>query len=153
MEVRERIAYVRGLLEGADFYGRDERGRAIWENLLGICSQLAHAVESLEEEQAELEAYLEAVDADLSDLEEESEIPEYVVVECPRCGEEVCFEEELLFDDETQVSCPECGEGLTTMLDDDTEVGAEPPSDPVRTPETSTTGWNGGVREPRHERA
>lgn len=115
MEVKERIAYVRGLLEGADFYGRDERGRAIWENLLGICSQLADAVEMLEEEQDELEAYIAAVDADLSDLEEESEVSEYVVVECPRCGEEVCFEEDLLFDDETQVSCPECGEELNAF--------------------------------------
>ena len=88
MEIKERIAYIRGLLEGADFYGRDERGRAVWENLLGVCGQLADSIAALEEEQAELGAYLEAVDADLADLEEAADVPEYVVVECPHCGEE-----------------------------------------------------------------
>lgn len=118
VEIKERIAYIRGLLEGAEFSGGDDRGRAIWENLLGVCSQLADAVNLLEDEQADLGAYLEAVDADLSDLEEITDIPDYVIVECPHCGEEVCFEEEFLYDDHAQVACPDCGEEIKEATHD-----------------------------------
>lgn len=150
MEIKERIAYIRGLLEGADFYGRDERGRAVWENLLGVCGQLADSIAALEEEQAELGAYLEAVDADLADLEEAADVPEYVVVECPHCGEEVCFEEEFLYDDSAQVACPECGgdikeaEAQEVALEASTPGGVGAGSIPAESlaVKPSSSGWN-----------
>lgn len=156
MEIKERIAYIRGLLEGAEFYGRDDRGRAVWENLLGVCGQLADSVAALEEEQADLGAYLEAVDADLADLEEVTEVPEYVVVDCPHCGEEVCFEEEFLYDDHAQVACPECGEeikeaeALDVALEASTPGGVGAESIPAESLaiNQNVSGWNHNETQP-----
>lgn len=159
MEIKERIAYIRGLLEGAEFYGRDDRGRAIWENLLGVCSQLADSVSTLEEEQADLGAYLEAVDADLADLEEVTDVPEYVVVDCPHCGEEVCFEEEFLYDDHAQVACPECGEEIKeaeashVTLEASTPGGVEAGTiapENLAIHQGASGGWNHREPQPHH---
>src|SRR5690606_23773347 len=87
--------------------------------LLLVCDALAESL-------SELEEYVESIDADLFQLEEEiygGELDEeeeddelldedFVRAECPRCGEEVYFEESLLYDDNVEISCPECGEIL-----------------------------------------
>ncbi|HLS91281.1 MAG TPA: hypothetical protein VK101_08525 [Limnochordia bacterium] len=119
MEVKERIAYVRGLIEGAEGFQADATSRAVWDQLLLVCDALAESL-------SELEEYVESIDADLFQLEEEiygGELDEeeeddelldedFVRAECPRCGEEVYFEESLLYDDNVEISCPECGEIL-----------------------------------------
>lgn len=132
MEVKERIAYVRGLIEGAENFQPDATSRAVWDNLLLVCDELAQSVKELETAQSELEEYVESIDTDLCQLEEDfygEEIAdddtgdeddadesfdedEFVRAECPRCGEEVYFEEEFLYDDDVEISCPECGEIL-----------------------------------------
>lgn len=124
LTVKERIAYVRGLIEGADAFSRDEKGRTIWENLLLICDALADTVQELEASQEEMETYLEAVDQDLTELEEGVvDGPETLVeVECPQCGEGVCFEEGFLYDENVEVSCPECGTQLLVGEGSDAEL-------------------------------
>jgi ribosomal protein S27E len=124
MKVKERIAYVRGLIEGSDFCGADTQARTIWENLLLICDELAETVEKLDTSQRETDEYVEAIDNDLADLESEiygydgdddededsAAADEHLVeMECPRCGEEVCFEEDFLYDADVEISCPACG--------------------------------------------
>src|SRR5690606_39074108 len=86
--------------------------------------------------QDEVEQYVEAIDVDLRDLEaviygddeefldDDEDVEEeaagdqgeeddpFVRAECPRCGEEVYFEESLLYDEHVEISCPNCGEVL-----------------------------------------
>lgn len=134
MEVKERIAYVRGLIEGAENFQPDPTGRTVWENLLLVCDELAESVAQMETAQSELEEYVEAIDADLCELEDEvygderrvvtftpedadafeddENDEEFVRIDCPHCGQEVFFEEEFLYDDSVEISCPECGEIL-----------------------------------------
>ena len=57
--------------------------------------------------------------------------------ECPRCGEEVYFEEGFLYDDDVEISCPECGESSTGATRTDTSSSmtrkrAWPPSPTTR---------------------
>lgn len=131
--VREKIAYVRGLLEGTDLSGNDPQSRAVWEKMLDIFDAVADQIDELEIGQEEVEEYLEAIDADLGDLEEEvlgqefdddddDDDANFVEMECPGCGETVYFEEHFLFDDDHEVSCPECGEIIyaTGPMDRDT---------------------------------
>lgn len=119
--VREKIAYLRGLLEGTDLSGNDLPSRTVWEKMLEIFDAVADQIDELEVGQEEVEEYLEAIDADLGDLEEEvlgqefddgddDDDAHFVEMECPGCGETVYFEEHFLFDDDHEVSCPECGE-------------------------------------------
>lgn len=120
--VREKIAYLRGLMEGSDFYARDSHAEAIWSRLLEILEDLSDQVEALRQSQEETEEYLEAIDSDLGDVEEElyggdddddvDDDVEFVEVECPNCHETVYFEREFLDDDDVEISCPECGQVL-----------------------------------------
>lgn len=127
MDVRERIAYTRGWLEGSGAFQNDPSARTLWESLLSVCDDLADRVERLSASQGEVEEYIEAIDADLGELEDdyygtfeddEDDAEEafteddLVRAECPRCGEEAFFEEAFLYDEGVEISCPECGEIL-----------------------------------------
>jgi hypothetical protein len=127
--IREKIAYLRGLLEGSELAGNEVNPRVVWEKMLEIFDAVAERIEELEIGQEELEEYVEALDADLGDLEEEvhgheqdydeeddedEDDAHFVEMQCPRCGETVYFEEDFLFDDGHEVACPECGEIIYT---------------------------------------
>lgn len=123
--VKEKIAYLRGLMEGSDFYGNDSHARSIWNRVLEIMDDLADQMESLRVSQEEAEEYLEAIDNDLSEVEDEvyghdeDDDVEFVEMECPNCKETVYFEEDFLYDDDVEISCPECGTVLYRSEDDD----------------------------------
>lgn len=115
--VREQVAYLQGLMAGSGFLARDEASRPVWEALIGVVEGLAREVDRLREAQAETEEYIEAIDSDLGELEDEfyeddedeDEDDEFIEVTCPQCGREVTFEAEFLDDDGVEISCPECG--------------------------------------------
>ncbi|HHW10109.1 MAG TPA: hypothetical protein GXX29_09070 [Firmicutes bacterium] len=127
MEIKERIAYLRGVIEGAEFYGQDAKAKTVWETLLAICDQLADELEELNTTVEELEEHVEAIDSDLYDLEgevfgeddedfddeededEDDEDDDLLEMECPHCGESVFIEDGFLYDPEAAISCPECG--------------------------------------------
>ncbi len=110
--IKEKIAYLRGLLEGGNLYGKDPNTKVFWDHLLGILDDVAESINALGTNQEELAEYVEAIDSDLMDLEEEAyqdEDDDWVETDCPECGEPVSFEESFLYDDDVQVTCPECG--------------------------------------------
>ena len=110
--VQEKIAYLRGLLEGGQLYGKDPNTKMLWDQLLGILDDVAVSINALGAHQAELTEYVEAIDNDLVDLEEEiygNVDDDWIEMECPECGEPISFEEGFLYDDDVQVTCPDCG--------------------------------------------
>lgn len=152
MNVKERIAYVRGLIEGSEFCGKDAQAKNVWDNLLRICDDLASELNDVSEGQEELEEYVEAIDSDLSDLEgdiydeddddecgcascapDDDAAEPVVEMECPKCGEDVVFEEGFLYDADVEVTCPECGATVyatgaaapDSEIDGDVEKGSE----------------------------
>lgn len=140
MEVKERIAYVRGLMDGASTQS-DPSTRALWDNLLQVCDGLADSIHALTAAQSETEEYVEALDEDLCQLEadfygndeevsdddtayedaEDDSDDSVVRAECPRCGEEAFFDEAYLYDENVEISCPECGEILYRSGEHDVE--------------------------------
>lgn len=124
--VRERIAYVRGLIQGADLTGNGAVTRDVMEKMLDIFDAIADEIEELEIVHHEVEEYLEAIDADLGDLEDEvlgdfddddeetaDDDPgtHFIEMQCPGCQTTVYFEDDVLFaDDDDDIACPECGE-------------------------------------------
>lgn len=126
--IKEKIAYLKGLMEGSDFYGGDAQARNVWGRVLEILEDLADEVEMLRIGQEETEEYLEALDSDLEAIEDEiygddddddddDDEVEFVEMECPNCKETVYFEEEFLEDDDVEISCPECGHVLVRAKD------------------------------------
>lgn len=111
LDVKARIAYIRGLVEGSDVAG-DERWQTVWSNLLTVCDELADSIDALSSTVADLEEYLAAVDQDLADLEDEVDTDaDLVVLECSHCGETFWVDEDVLVDQDT-VLCPKCGRAV-----------------------------------------
>ena len=122
MNITEKVAYLKGLVEGLDF-DADKKETKVINAVLDILEDLALAVSDLDDEMVVVTEQLDAVDEDLADLEEifyeeyddcdcdccgcDDEMYE---VECPNCGEMIYFDEEIILDGEAE--CPACGEVL-----------------------------------------
>lgn len=141
--VKEKIAYLRGMLDSSGGIPNDEQMKLVFQRLVEVLNDLADDIEDLFFAQEENEEYVEAIDADLADLEDSfyeyandectdddydtdddyyfgSEDLEMVEMECPNCHEPVVFEEDFLYDDNVEITCPECGETvyISEELDD-----------------------------------
>ena len=118
MEITEKVAYLKGLMEGMKIDTETNEGKI-----------LSAMVDILEDIGLELEDGLDVVSDDLEDIEdivydeddEESFDDEYYeddaeededcyATTCPTCEETIYFDESVLEDGE--VICPNCGEKL-----------------------------------------
>ncbi len=130
MGITENAVYLKGLFDGYEIENNTKEGKIIGEMLSLLCD-MADKIAALEADNKELHEYVEELDHDLGELEEEvyfceegnygdlneeddydSEESEYYELECPSCGEIICFDESLDFD---EVSCPACGEKITDI--------------------------------------
>lgn len=69
MDLKEQVAYLRGLIEGQEFPG--EKEGVFWQQLLNVCDLIALEIDEMKEEHEELYEYVEAIDEDLGYLEEQ----------------------------------------------------------------------------------
>ena len=123
MEITEKVAYLKGLMEGMKIDTETNEGK-ILSAMVDILE-----LEDLWNAQGELEDGLDVVSDDLEDIEdivydeddEESFNDEYYeddaeededcyATTCPTCEETIYFDESVLEDGE--VICPNCGEKL-----------------------------------------
>ena len=125
MGITEKAAYIKGLFDGYELEGTKE-SKIIGE-LLQLVADMADKIRALEEDNKELYEYVEELDHDLGEVEEElyftddydyddedededldfDDDSEYYEIECPSCGEIVCFDDSL---DPDELVCPACGE-------------------------------------------
>lgn len=134
MTVTEKVAYLKGLVEGLDF-DADKKETKVINAVLDVLEDLALAVSDLDDEMVVVTEQLDAVDEDLADLEEifyeeyddcdcdcddcdcgcdcDEDMYE---VECPNCGELIYFDEEII--GEGKADCPACGEVLEFEVDE-----------------------------------
>jgi len=131
MNLTEKAAYLKGLADGLDFDKETKEGKLI-AALIDMVDALAAKVEELDLDVEELNDYCEELDEDLHDVEEvllddmddydcdgECDECEFAdecdfcegpyEIECPGCGETVCFDEDV---DPTDLACPACGKKL-----------------------------------------
>lgn len=122
----ERIAYLKGLAEGMKIDETSDKGK-LMTNIIEVLGEFADAINEINEQQVELDEYVEALDEDLSTVEDEiygeddecdcdcgcdcDEDYDYVEVECPKCKEFVYLDESLMGCDE-EVVCPSCHEPI-----------------------------------------
>ena len=137
MNISENASYLKGLAEGMEIDSASKEGKLILK-LIDTVSLLAKEVDELRAENDEIYGYLEEMARDIidiendlyedydgededyedySDLNEDEEFEfdedgEYYEVECPSCGEKICFTEELDLD---TLICPACGEKLSDV--------------------------------------
>lgn len=116
--LKARVAYLQGLSRGMNLDGNTNEGKLL-AGIIDVLEDFANSFDRLEEAQEQMEDYLESIDEDLYQLEDtvydgtfqEMNPEDYLEVECPNCGETVCFEAGILEDDDVvEVTCPNCDE-------------------------------------------
>jgi ribosomal protein S27E len=127
-DLEQRVAYLQGLADGLNMEDSKE-GKVISE-MLGVLEEIVERLAFLREEQEDMLEYVEGLDDDLSDLEddfydeddedEEDEDGDFVEIECPNCHETVCFDSAILYDDDLiEVTCPVCDTVVFVNGDED----------------------------------
>jgi len=135
MGITENAAYLKGLFDGYELDKDSKEGKIIG-SMLDLIADMADKISALEADNKELHEYVEELDHDLGELEEEvyfcdedeedheGEDGDYYELECPSCGEIVCFDDSL---NPEEISCPACGEkiGEIELCDGECEGCAE----------------------------
>ena len=127
----EEVAYLKGLAEGLEISTESKEGKII-HKIVEALEVFADAIVDLDEEQAELSEYVESIDEDLADIEDDiyddgdcDELDEdeddlsFIEMECPNCSDLVEIDEDLLYDDEVDVVCPNCQAIILSSEDED----------------------------------
>lgn len=129
--LKEQVAYLHGLTKGLNLTESSAEGKMLLK-IVDVLDDVAEEMQSMTIAQDDLETYVETIDEDLTDLEDEvyadeyeegepeevdeyeiitdDDTDEYVEVACPVCKEEVTFEASILDEkDALEVTCPYCG--------------------------------------------
>ena len=127
MTFSEKVAYIKGLAEGLELDSNDKNSKVL-KAIIELLEDVALTVEDLEDGCAELCEQIDAVDEDLSNLEdyvyddedyedEDYEDDEVYEVTCPVCNDIVYLDEDMLA--EGEIACPNCGTNLEFDFDCD----------------------------------
>ena len=128
MTIKEKLAYVNGLVEGLELDTTKPEGKVLVA-LVDLLDDVTSSISELEEVYDELADQVDEIDEDLCYLEEdfydeecdcgcdcdEDEDGVFYEVTCPTCNETVCVSEPILLDG--GIECPNCGEDLEFDLE------------------------------------
>ena len=142
MTLGEKAAYIQGLADGVDLDETTKEGKLI-AALIDLVGDMADAIEQLDEDLDTINDYVEELDEDLGsveellyddcdccdcddecececdgnccDCDEDCEIADedFFEVECPACGETICFDGSI---DPEELACPACGEKFECII-------------------------------------
>ena len=131
-DLKARVSYLRGFTEGLDL-GDESKEQKVLQRVIDLLEDMTAEIEQLRVDYEELFEYTEAIDDDLTELEEdfyedEDEDEDYdyddddfedgFSIECPNCREIVVVEDDILDQESAiEVTCPGCGE--VVLVDDE----------------------------------
>ena len=125
MGISEKVAYLKGLMEGMKVDTESDEGK-LFAAIVDVLDEMALEIEDLTDEVVELGDGLDVISDDLSDVEdvvydeddedEDDEEEECYATTCPECEEEIFFDDTMLEDGE--IECPNCGAKLEFDLSD-----------------------------------
>lgn len=138
MTLTEKVAHLKGLMEGLGIDEGTKEGKVL-KYIADILEDMALSVTDLEDETDTLNQYVEEIDEDLGELEDdfyddecdccdcdddcdcccdfddEDDIGEFYQVDCPSCGEPVFLDDSI---DPSRVICPSCHAEFSDKTED-----------------------------------
>ena len=144
MSVSEKVAYLRGLMEGLDIDEEKKEGK-LFAAIIDALDEIASDLSDIDEDLTELEDYVEELDEDLGDVEEfvyecfdddcdcccddddcDCCCDDDCCVEavCPSCNENIAIELGEV-DEEGKIECPCCGAVLEFEIEEDEDDADE----------------------------
>ena len=120
MTLTEKVAYLKGLMDGLSFDKNSSEGKII-AAMADVVDDLATTVTDMDEEMETLHDYIEEIDEDLGNVEEavfdcddDCDCGDVIEVDCPNCGETVFFDESI---DPEHLICPACNKEFSCVCD------------------------------------
>ena len=143
MTVIEKVAYLKGLADGLGLDPENKTDKLI-KAVIDVLDDMALSVCDLEDNYAEVVEQLDAVDEDLSMLEDDfyeddddddedyDDDEDFYEVKCPQCGDVIYLDDDMLEDG--SIDCPNCGTELEFDFtcdcdDDECDCGEEEKAD------------------------
>lgn len=120
-DISERVSYLQGLSEGLNIKDNSPQGKVIG-GILEVLEEMAEIITNFQYELGNFEEYMESIDDDLMELEEnifydedfgydDEDEEDIIELKCGNCGEELYFNADILDDDDTiEIVCPRCNE-------------------------------------------
>ncbi len=136
MTLSEKAAYIQGLADGLELDESTKEGKLI-AALIDLVGEMTDAIGEIDEDLDTLNDYIEEIDEDLGTVEEylyddcdcdcdcdccdcdedcDFEDEDYFEIECPACGETICFDGSI---DPEELACPACGEKIECLVSEE----------------------------------
>lgn len=130
MTITEKVAFLKGLIEGSELK-LDKKEEKIFNMVVEILDEVAGAVTELDEDVSvlydDVEDISDALDdiddaiyhiaGDLDSREDDDDDDFMYEIQCEKCGEKLCIDEDTLLGDD--IVCPSCGEPIEFEFDCD----------------------------------
>ena len=137
MENIEKVAYLRGMLEGMKFDADSDMGKIVLK-LIDIVDDLAHDLTDAEERADVMADYIDELDHDLGEVEEyvygddcdccddddcdcccdDDDDDDLYELECPNCGDKIYITEDML---NGSIECPNCNTKIDDIDEDESD--------------------------------
>lgn len=136
MTTAEKVAYLKGLMEGMNIDKESNEGK-LFSVIADILNDVALDIEDIENDVYDLGEDVDAISDDLSDVEdylfeddddedyddyddeEDDEDPCFFEVTCPACEKTITVDDDVLA--LGSIQCPNCGEMMEFEFDEDDE--------------------------------
>ena len=111
--IYEKLAYVKGLSDGLEIKD-DTKEAKLLLSIVDLIEDFVDFVADIKETQEDIEEYIESIDEDIAEIEDEilkfEDAEDFNTVEmsCPKCGDTVYVDEELMYDEDMEIVCPRC---------------------------------------------
>lgn len=112
----EKAAYLKGLAEGLEIDGSTKEGKLL-NAMLDVIVDMADELEMLDEKQDDMLDLISEIAEDDCDCCDCDDDLDYFEIECEKCGNTICLDEDLLESDDNIV-CPVCGEVIELEFED-----------------------------------
>ena len=121
MTTSEKVAYLKGLMEGMNLDTESDEGKLL-HLIVDVLGDMAEEIEDVENDICDLSEDIDAIADALSDIEdclsdEDDAEPVFFEFTCPACGKTITVDEDVL--ELGTIQCPECGEMMDLGLDEE----------------------------------
>lgn len=116
--ILSKVAYLNGLVEGLGIDDKSKEGKAILA-ISNVLKQMAEEIEEIKDSQIDMEDYMDAIDEDLSDVEDDlygddydcNSDDDFEEVHCPYCDEVVYVDRDIC-EEHDEITCPNCHKNI-----------------------------------------
>ncbi len=124
-DIISKVAYLNGLVDGLEIDTTTKEGKVLTE-IINVLKVIAEEVDEISESQKDMEDYINAIDEDLSSLQDdiydndyelfEDEGDNFIQLKCSNCGDDVYVDKDIVKQKE-KITCPNCHNLIITSSD------------------------------------